>query len=156
MGVSKEYKKQIVNWYVSMFRKLNISDKTFGFFMRAFHVNLPIYCVIFLIYGNQFMNICTLIFLVCASISFITFDGCILSMIENEIDKEDITVVDPFLEMLDCKTTNRNRMNISIIIAFFYMGFAFFIYFMRFSVTPYLMNDIDTIIPIPTPTLPNN
>lgn len=142
MLVSKEYKKQIVNYYVSLFKKLNISDKTFGFFLRAFHVNLPIYCVIFLIYGNQFMNICTLIFLVCASISFITFDGCILSMIEKEVDKEDITVVDPFLEMMGCETTNRNRMNISIIIAVFYMSFAFFIYFMRFSVTPYFLQDM--------------
>ena len=44
MLVSKEYKKQIVNYYVSLFKKLNLSDKTFGFFLRAFHVNLPIYC----------------------------------------------------------------------------------------------------------------
>jgi len=139
MLVSKEYKKQIVNWYVSEIKKLNISDKTFGFFMRAFHVNLPIYCVIIMIYGNQFMNICTLIFLICVSVSFIVFDGCILSMIENEIDKEDITIVDPFLEMLDCKTTNKNRMKLATAIAVFYMCFAFFIYFMRFSYMPNLL-----------------
>ena len=148
MLVSKEYKKQIVNWYVSEIKKLNISDKTFGFFMRAFHVNLPIYCVIIMIYGNQIMNICTLIFLICVSISFITFDGCILSMIENEIDKEDITIVDPFLEMLACEKTNKNRMRLATAIAVFYMSFAFFIYFMRFSYMPDLLST-DQIVSIP-------
>jgi len=148
MLVSKEYKKQIINWYVSQIKKLNISDKTFGFFMRAFHVNLPIYCVIIMIYGNQIMNICTLIFLICVSISFITFDGCILSMIENDIDKEDITIVDPFLEMFDYKTTNQNRMKLATAIAVFYMCFAFFIYFMRFSYMPDLLST-DQIVSIP-------
>jgi hypothetical protein len=141
MLVSKEYKKQIINWYVSQIKKLNISDKTFGFFMRAFHVNLPIYCVIVMVYGSQFMNICTLIFLLCVSISFITFDGCILSMIENDIDKENIAIVDPFLEMFGYKTTNQNRMKLATGIAVFYMIFAFFIYFKRFLEVPDLSLD---------------
>jgi len=142
MLVSKEYKREIINWFVSLIKKLNISDKTFGFFMRAFHVNLPVYCVIIMIYGNQFMNICTLFMLSCASISFIAFDGCMLSMVEKEFDNEDITVVDPFLEMLGFNTTNRNRMNISIVIAVFYMCFAFFVYYMRFSVTPHFIQSM--------------
>ena len=132
MGVSKEYKKQIVNWYVSMFRKLNISDKTFGFFMRAFHVNLPIYCVIFLIYGNQFMNICTLIFLVCASISFITFDGCILSMIENKVCNDDFTIADPFLELAGWEKNTKNRFNMTLIVGLTYYITVGIIYYVRF------------------------
>ena len=145
MLVSKEYKKQIINWYVSQIKKLNISDKTFVFFMRAFHVNLPIYCVIVMIYGSQIMNICTLIFLICVSISFITFDGCILSMIENDIDKENIVIVDPFLEMLGYKTTNQNRMKLATGIAVFYICFAFFIYFKRFLEVPDLSLDSQII-----------
>ena len=142
--VSKEYRKELVQWYISQLKKLNLSDKTIGFFMRAYHVNIPIYFIIFMVYGSKILNICLLVFLIGATISFIAFDGCILSKIESIIDNEDITVVDPLLEIFYMEKTNDNRMFISIIIAFLYLSLAFSIFFVRFG----LPEDFFFIVPI--------
>ena len=61
--ITKEYKFQLVDWYINQLKKLNLSDKTIGFFMRAYHVNLPIYFVLIMLFASQLYNICLLIFL---------------------------------------------------------------------------------------------
>ena len=137
MGLSKEYKNSVVSWWVCQLKKLNLSDKSIGFFMRSIHVNLPLYCIIIMVYCSKTANVCLLVFLICISISFLAFDGCVLSKIEHKLDGLDVTLVDPLLEMLDFETTNENRMNISIIIAIFYLAFAFSVYFIRFVLVPF-------------------
>jgi hypothetical protein len=136
MVVSKEYKNQIIESYLSVIKKwnfLNLSDKDLGFFIRAFHVNLPLYFIICMIYGSKVQNTILLFFLILAFISFILFNGCILSKIENKIDGEDITIIDPFLDSLRMEKTTKNRMRISFIIAFFYLSFAFVTFYYRFG-----------------------
>jgi len=138
MVVSKEYKNQIMESYLSLIKKwnfLNLSDKDLGFFIRAFHVNLPLYFIICMIYGSKVQNVVLLLFLILAFISFILFNGCILSKIENKIDGEDITIIDPFLDSLRVEKTSKNRMCISFIIAFFYLSFAFVTFYYRFGLT---------------------
>jgi hypothetical protein len=133
--VSKEYRKEFVKACINNLKKLNLSEKTIGFFMRAYHVNMPIYFFIVMIYGSRIMNTVLLVFLLCALVSFFAFDGCILSKIESEIDAEDITVVDPLLEIFHLNVDNENRMFISIIVAGLYLSLAFSIYFIRFGIT---------------------
>ena len=133
VGVSKEYKNKLVSSMISKLKSINLSDKTIAFFIRSFHMNLPMYYIVVMVYGSKIINICLLGFLICASISFIVFDGCILSRIEHEMDGLDVTLVDPLLEIMYLDTTNENRMNISIAIAFCYMSLAFSIYFIRFG-----------------------
>jgi len=132
VGVSKEYKKEVVQWVILQLKKLNLTDKTIGFFMRAYHVNMPIYFSIIMIYGSKIANIGLIAFLLVALVSFIVFDGCILSKIESELDDVDITVVDPMLEMLLVEKTNKNRMRISYAIAGLYLLCAFSIFWYRF------------------------
>ena len=135
MFLSKEYKKRIIDMYVTQLKKINMSEKTIGFFIRAFHVNLPVYFFIFMLYGTKLQNVFILGFLLCAFVSFVLFDGCILSKIENRIDEEDITIVDPMLEIIKIEKTNRNRMIISFIIAFIYILFAAMVFHFRFGFT---------------------
>jgi hypothetical protein len=155
--VSKEYRKELVQWYISQLKKLNLSDKTIGFFMRAYHVNIPIYFIMFMVYGSKILNICLLVFLIGATISFIVFDGCILSKIESMIDNEDITVVDPMLEIFYMEKTNDNRMYISIIIAFLYLSLAFSIFFIRFGLPEDFFVNMLSSIPISpiSPSVPS-
>jgi hypothetical protein len=63
------------------------------------------------------------------------------------IDNEDITVVDPLLEIFYMEKTNDNRMFISIIIAFLYLSLAFSIFFVRFGL-PEDFFFIPSILPI--------
>jgi hypothetical protein len=132
MGVSKEYRNEVVQHCIQQLKSLGLSEKTIGFFMRAYHVNVPIYFFIAMIYGSYAVNIGLLIFLFGALISFIVFDGCILSRIESTLDDEDITVVDPMLEILGLEVNNKNRVQVSYVIAGLYLGMAILIFWFRF------------------------
>jgi len=132
MGVSKEYRNEVVQHCIQQLKRLGLSEKTIGFFMRAYHVNVPIYFFIAMIYGSYAVNIVLLIFLFCALISFIVFDGCILSRIESTLDDEDITVVDPMLEILGFEVNNKNRVQVSYVIAALYLIMAILIFWIRF------------------------
>jgi len=132
MGVSKEYRNEVVQHCIQQLKRLGLSEKTIGFFMRAYHVNVPIYFFIAMIYGSYAVNIGLLIFLFGALISFIVFDGCILSRIESTLDDEDITVVDPTLEILGLEVNNKNRVQVSYVIAGLYLGMAILIFWLRF------------------------
>jgi len=142
MGVSKEYRTQVVSGVVIQLKKIGLSEKTIGFFMRAFHVNVPIYFFIIMIYGSFIMNVALLIFLLCALISFIAFDGCILSRIENELDNEDITVVDPLLEIVGYEKTHKNRIQLSYVIAGLYLMSAGVLFWYRFYMPDIMSNNI--------------
>ncbi len=132
MGFSKEYRNEIVQSIIFQLKKLGLSEKTIGFFMRAYHVNVPIYFFIIMIYGSFVMNVALVIFLLCALASFIAFDGCILSRIESELDHDDITVVDPLLEIAGFEKTHKTRINVSYGIAGLYLCMTFFIFWFRF------------------------
>jgi hypothetical protein len=139
MGVSKEYRNELIKNIINQLKKLGLSEKTIGFFIRAYHVNVPIYFFIIMIYGSFYVNVALISFLLCALASFVAFDGCILSRIENELDQDDITVVDPMLELAGIERTNKNRMQISYLIAGLYLVTTFLIFWVRFIKvdTPY-------------------
>ena len=103
--------------------------------MRAYHVNVPIYFFIIMTYGSFVMNVGLIAFLLCALASFIAFDGCILSRIESELDDEDITVVDPLLEMSGIEKTHKNRIQVSYVIAGLYLVMTFLVFWFRFYFT---------------------
>jgi hypothetical protein len=133
---TKDYKKKIVENMVSNVKTanfFNLSDKNLGFFLRAFHVNLPFYLTIFMLYGSKVQNIIILVFLFLAAVSFILFKGCLLSKMENSLDGEDITIIDPFLDFLNMEKTTKNRMTVSILIGFIYISFALMVFHFRFG-----------------------
>ena len=133
---TKESKKKIIENIASFLKKCNIfklSDKSFGFFLRAFHVNLPLYLVIFMIYGTKVQNILILFGLMLAFVSFIYFNGCVLSKVEKTVDGEDITIIDPFLNIFNMEKTTKNRMIVSYVIVFFYLSFAILTFNYRFG-----------------------
>ena len=132
MGVSKEYRNEVVKHCIQQLKRLGLSEKTIGFFMRAYHVNMPIYFFIIMIHGSYVVNIGLLMFLFGALISFIVFDGCILSRIESTLDDEDITVVDPTLEILGLEVNNKNRLQVSYVIAGLYLSMSILIFLIRF------------------------
>jgi hypothetical protein len=132
MRVSKEYRTELVQGCIAQLKKLGLSEKTIGFFMRAYHVNMPIYFFIIMLYGSFIVNVGLLVFLLCALVSFIVFDGCILSRIENALDEDDITVVDPTLELFGLEVNHTNRMRVSYVIAGLYLLSAFLIFWVRF------------------------
>ena len=142
MRVSKEYRNELIKSIVEKLKQFGLSEKTIGFFMRAYHVNVPIYFFIIMIYGSFTINVAVIAFLLCALVSFIVFDGCILSRIESELDQDDITVVDPLLELTGIEKNHKNRIHISYCIAAMYLVMTFLIFWFRFK---------GDLVPIGTP-----
>ena len=132
MGVSKQYRSELIKNIIEQFKRLGLSDKTIGFFIRAYHVNMPIYFFIIMLYGSLYANVGLIAFLLCALVSFIAFDGCILSRIESELDNDDITVVDPLLEFAGLEKTHKTRIQVSYLIAGMYLAMTFLIFWFRF------------------------
>jgi hypothetical protein len=64
--------------------------------------------------------------------SFVAFDGCILSRIETAIDNDDITVIDPIIEIAGYEKTHSVRMRVSYVIAVVYFMFAVLMFWIRF------------------------
>jgi hypothetical protein len=73
--------------------------------------------------------------LICLAIAFtlfVLFDGCVLSKIEQALDNQDITIVDPFLEMFGIEKTKTARIRLSNIFAVGYMILMAGIIYWRF------------------------
>ena len=125
MSESKGFKSKITDYIVTSIKKinfLNLSDKDLGFFIRAYHVNLPMYLLIFMFYVSKVKCILIIIYLFIALFLFIFFNGCILSKIENNLDGEDITIIDPALSLFRLEKNNKNRMYASYIIGTLYLS----------------------------------
>ena len=141
MPDAKDFKNQITDCIVLFVKKINlfnVSDKNLGFFIRAIHVNLPFYLLIFIIYGTKVQGLIILFLLFVSSLLFIYFNGCILSKIEKKLDGEDITIVDPFLDAFKLEKTHKNRMWVSFFIAIIYLSIILLIFKYRFDFTFHL------------------
>ena len=133
MSDNKDVKQRIVEWYLSAFRQLNISDKSIGYIIRSCHAVMPMVTTFIIIFGSQIYALLTIGLLICAFISFWIFNGCILSSIEYKLDNIDITIMDPLIEILKLDVTPHNRMRISKIASCLYMVTVIILYFVRFG-----------------------
>ena len=132
----KDYRDSVIRWHIAFLRNLNLSDKTIGFFVRAMHVHTPIYLIIGMWFGAHNWCLLILLGLFVGFAYFIMFDGCVLSKLEQTLDHEDITIVDPFLEMANVEKTNKNRMRLSLFFGTGYTLFMMGIFKGRFYTTP--------------------
>jgi hypothetical protein len=172
-GEIKEFKNGIVELVIGILRKSGMSDKTLGYVLRSFHTGLPMLTTGTLLLGPQIYALGTLALLITAYISFWVFGGCIVTSVEYKLDKMDITMMDPVVEMLGMEVNAKNRLSVSIWSAGLYMIFAFTLYYIRFG-SIYLHNNIyddlnifkgfyqrkpisvvpESIVPIPTVDIP--
>ncbi len=140
-GEMKEFKNGIVDFVLGVLRKSGMSDKTLGYVLRTFHSGLPMLTTGALVMGPQIYALGTLAVLIAAYISFWVFGGCIITSVEYKLDKLDITMMDPAVELLGMEVNAKNRLSVSIWSAGLYMIFAFTIYYIRFG-SIYLHNNI--------------
>ena len=130
---TKELKNKIIDLNLLLLNKTKIDKKTLGFLIRAYHVNLPFYILLTIILGPKKIVQLTILFLFISLLTFAIFRGCFMSLIEQRLDGEDITIMDPFLEMNNLKKTNKNRMAISFIVGPLYICSCLIIYLLRFD-----------------------
>lgn len=129
-----ELRNKIIDFNLYLLDLTKIDKKTLGFLIRAYHVNLPIYIIIFMLLAPKLITELTLVFLFLSLSTFALFDGCFMSMMEKRLDGIDITIMDPFVQLCKLEKTNKNRMIISFIVGPLYISFCLTIYLLRFYI----------------------
>lgn len=140
--LTKEEKKKVIDFLENSCRNTRFSPKTLGIMFRSFHYNTPIVCLYNVLFQNDYIVILTMFILFCAYISWIPFNGCFLSMLENRVCKDDFNIADPFLELVNFEKNKKNRIYISYFMGGSYMIFIFLILFVRY----YLYNKIKHLL----------
>lgn len=130
----RELRNKIIDFNLYLLDLTKIDKTTLGFLIRAYHVNLPIYIIIFMLLAPKLITEITLVFLFLSLSTFALFDGCFMSMMEKRLDGIDITIMDPFVQLCKLEKTNKNRMIISFIVGPLYISFCLTIYLLRFHI----------------------
>ena len=129
--MGKEYINNFIN-ALDTFNNGKLSKKSIGEMIRAIHFTAPINIIVLLcILPNYVCNI-IMLYMLFVLISFIIFDGCFLTIIEQYYCEDTFTIIDPQLELLQIDKTNRNRFLVSIPVAIVYLIIIFIIYTYRF------------------------
>jgi hypothetical protein len=112
--------------------KNNINPKITGMLIRIIHMFAPFIFIHILIFYSHKYVIFILSALCIIFIQFILFNGCSLTIIEDEFCKDNFTIIDPYLEFNNIKVTNYNRYLYSLVIASKFLILVGIIYYIRF------------------------
>jgi len=112
--ISKETRNNIVDKLLYSLRLSKLDDQLICYILRVFHIIIPL-LIIVLLFTNSFTLITiSFLILVIADILFITFNGCILTILERKLSHEDYTLIDPILNILSINNSNTNRYDVTL------------------------------------------
>jgi hypothetical protein len=129
--MGKEYINNFIN-ALDTFNNGKLSKKSIGEMIRAIHFTAPINIIVLLCILPKYVCNIIMLYMLFVLISFIIFDGCFLTIIEQYYCEDTFTIIDPQLELLQIDKTNRNRFLVSIPVAVVYLSIIFIIYGYRF------------------------
>jgi hypothetical protein len=131
-NVKSIYKNWLTTSLHEYIEKSKLSAKSIGILIRSHHLAAPSNIIILLIFASK--PICTFLvgFLCFALLLFYLLDGCFLSKMEEEICKDNFTIMDPMLELLSWEINKENRISISYLVGIPYLICVMAIYYLRF------------------------
>ena len=132
-------KNSFINRLENYCRSVSISEKNLGTWIRAIHFNLPIYMLLFIMFGPKWIANLGLIGVFITISLFIYLRGCWLSHLEKRICADDINIVDAWLELSgitidynDRALLNQQRYKATFLIGGTWLFTVFFLYYYRF------------------------
>tara|TARA_Y100000591_G_C21638648_1_gene596651 strand:+ start:442 stop:846 length:405 start_codon:yes stop_codon:yes gene_type:complete len=128
-----QLRNSIVNFLEDLCNKSKISNQTLGNVCMSFHTSMPVIIIIILLLNtNKFINELFIILLILILVSFYILNGCFLSSLERRLLKQDYTIVDIILEILNIKKTNKNRNKATCYSIFIIITIIIIIYLYKF------------------------
>lgn len=124
-------RESFVNYLENKCYKTGLSNKSIGNILRAFHMSCPVFLLLFVMIGSNFLKYFAIIFIIFVLISFIIFNGCFMSSLEDKLLADQFNISDPFLEICNLEINNRNRYNITLCIGIIYVIIFAIILFFR-------------------------
>ncbi|MBM08870.1 MAG: hypothetical protein CMF69_04730 [Magnetovibrio sp.] len=150
IGFRKNLKKNISEKLFYLLRNTfdeKYSNELICFTIKAIHMNLPIYCMISMIWFPPFLAIPTYLGIIFAFTFFIYFQGCYISSLEYTLHKSDITIVDPVIMLFNDNINKNTRMIYSISVIIPYMFASTMIMLYRFgNYIPFVNNKIPPVV----------
>ena len=114
--VKQKLKNTLKTWMAGVSEKCKhsrLSAKSWGIIIRTIHMCAPGSFLGILLFGPKLLCKLTIAFLFGVLIMFYTFDACFLSVLEQELCKDDFVIIDPMLEICNLEITTKNRYFIS-------------------------------------------
>ena len=135
----KERKIAFVDFVIDTCKRIPLSDKIIGEWIRAFHWTSPFGLLYIILHGPYYLATISLICSIFILLLFIYFRGCFLSKAEKILCKDEINISDILIELhgikidyTDKQLLSKQRYELSIYCLSCWSIIIFSIYYYRF------------------------
>lgn len=132
MVLSSNTKKKILDLLENKFdmisSKTQITKREIGIIIRLFHSMMPVLPLLTVLFVSKKLVLFHIIFLIMIMTLFYFFNGCLLSLLEYRLIKDDYSVADPFLNLILVEITNETRKKYTIIAFICILLYFIFVY----------------------------
>jgi hypothetical protein len=132
MVLSSNIKKKILdsleNKVDMISSKTQITRKEIGIIIRLFHSMLPVLPLLSVLFVSKKLVLIHIIILIMIMILFYFFNGCLLSLLEYRLIKDNYSVADPYLKLILVEITNETRKKYTIIAVIGILLYFIFVY----------------------------
>ena len=132
MFISKNSKVKIIDILELLCKKTGISNHSLGVMIRSYHFGMPCAFMFTVLLCNHLIAYISVIYYSLILISYIIFQGCFVSMLENRLCNDKFNIVDPFLELNSVDVNYNTRKIVTTYIAVCYTMIFYGIYYFRF------------------------
>jgi len=132
MVLSSNTKKKILdsleNKLDMISSKTQITKREIGIIIRLFHSMMPVLPLLTVLFVSKKLVLFHIIFLIMIMTLFYFFNGCLLSLLEYRLIKDDYSVADPFLKLILVEISNETRKKYTIITFIGILLYFIFVY----------------------------
>ena len=132
MVLSSNTKKKILDSLENKFdmisSKTQITKREIGIIIRLFHSMMPVLPLLTVLFVSKKLVLFHIIILIMIMTLFYFFNGCLLSLLEYRLIKDDYSVADPFLNLILVEITNETRKKYTIITFICILLYFIFVY----------------------------
>jgi hypothetical protein len=132
MVLSSNTKKKILDSLENKFdmisSKTQITKREIGIIIRLFHSMMPVLPLLTVLFVSKKLVLFHIIILIMIMTLFYFFNGCLLSLLEYRLIKDDYSVADPFLNLILVEITNETRKKYTIITFIGILLYFIFVY----------------------------
>jgi len=132
MFISKLNKDNFINFLENICNNIPISNKLLGLIIRFVHFNLTMVILIFVLFAPKFLALLFIIFTFIIIIMYILLGGCILTILEQRLCKENYTIFDPFIKLIGLEINFKNRKLFTLYTIVTFLTIILSIFYFRF------------------------
>jgi hypothetical protein len=123
-----EYTNHFIDQLEKIYLFLPFEKKTLGIIIRSLHIILPYVFLLLIFFKPNIFKPIVIFIIFLAILGFLLFGKCWVSLLEKKFCKERFNVMDPYLECFQLEKSNKNRINITILLTLFYFIIVIFIF----------------------------